>query len=232
MPIITDPLLQITQTFAIVLIWYHKSIMNQALEFIFQILILIFSVVVHEVSHGAVAYAMGDNTAKEAGRLTLNPLKHLDPFGSILLPTITYLLGGFIFGWAVPVPYNPYYLKNQKYGPGLVGAAGPLANILIALVFGALIRFADALALPPQFLQIAIFIVFLNLILAIFNLVPIPPLDGSKVLFTFLPDRARDLEVFFERYGLILLLLFIFFFSGVILPVAYFFFRLITGLNF
>ncbi len=206
--------------------------MNQVLQFVFQILILIFSVVIHEVSHGTVAYAMGDNTAKEAGRLTLNPLKHLDPFGSVLLPTITYLLGGFIFGWAVPVPYNPYYLKNQKWGPALVGAAGPLSNILIALFFGVLIRFAGALALPPQFLQIAIFIVFLNLILAIFNLIPIPPLDGSKVLFAFLSDRARDLEIFFEKYGLILLLFFIFFLSGIILPIAYFFFRLITGLGF
>ena len=105
--------------------------MNQAVEFIFQILILIFSVVIHEISHGAVAYAMGDNTAKEEGRLTLNPLKHLDPFGSVILPTITYLLGGFIFGWARPVPYNPYNLRNQKYGPGLVGAAGPLSNIIV-----------------------------------------------------------------------------------------------------
>lgn len=206
--------------------------MNQVLQFIFQILILIFSVVIHEVSHGATAYAMGDPTAKEAGRLTLNPLKHLDPFGSILLPTMTYLLGGFIFGWAVPVPYNPYYLKNQKWGPGLVGAAGPLANILMAVFFGILIRFAGTLAFPPQFLQIAIFIVFLNLVLAIFNLIPIPPLDGSKVLFAFLPARAHELEAFFERYGIILLLIFIFFLSGIILPIAAFLFKLITGLNF
>lgn len=216
--------------------------MNQALEFVFQIAILIFSIVIHEVSHGAVAYAMGDSTAKDEGRLTLNPIKHIDPFGSVLLPILTYMAGGFIFGWARPVPYNPLYLKNQKYGPGLVGAAGPLSNVLIALVFGLLIRFAGALALPPQFLQIAIFIVFLNLILAIFNLVPIPPLDGSKVLFAFLsalggpasgwPDRARDLELFFERYGIILLLLFIFFLSGIILPIASLLFRLITGLSF
>ena len=114
----------------------------------------------------------------------------------------------------------------------MVGAAGPLSNILMALFFGVLIRFADAFALPAQFLQIAMFIVFLNLILAIFNLVPIPPLDGSKVLFAFLPDRARDLEIFFEKYGLILLLLFIFFFAGAILPIAAFLFRLITGLSF
>lgn len=215
-----------------VLIWYHKTTMNQAVEFIFQILILIFSVVIHEVSHGAVAYAMGDDTAKEEGRLTLNPLKHLDPFGSVILPALTYLLGGFIFGWARPVPYNPDNLKNQKYGPGLVGAAGPGSNLLIALVFGLLVRFGGGLGLPPQFLQIAIFIVFLNLILAIFNLVPIPPLDGSKVLFALLPGRSYELEAFFERYGLIVLLVFIFFLSGVILPIAAFLFRLITGFGF
>lgn len=206
--------------------------MNQALEFIFQILILIFSIVIHEVSHGAVAYAMGDNTAKDSGRLTLNPLKHLDPFGSVLLPVLTYLAGGFIFGWAKPVPYNPYNLKNQKYGPALVGAAGPLSNIFIASFFGLLIRFSSQLTfLPAQFFQIAVYIVFLNLILAVFNLVPIPPLDGSKVLFAALPKSAYALETFFEKYGFIVLLIFIFFLSGIILPIASFIFYLITGVR-
>ena len=115
---------------------------------------------------------------------------------------------------------------------GMVGAAGPLANLLIALVFGLLVRFSQALSLPSQFIQISATIVALNLVLAIFNLVPIPPLDGSKVLFAFLPDRARDLEIFFERYGIIILLIFIFFFSGIILPIASFLFKLITGLSF
>ena len=233
MPIITDPFSQIKHCLAIVLIWYHKIMGNQVVEFIFQILILIFSVVIHEVSHGATAYAMGDSTAKDEGRLTLNPLKHLDPFGSVILPTLTYLLGGFIFGWARPVPYNPYNLKNQKYGPGLVGAAGPLSNVVIAVAFGLIIRFAASMPfLPAQFLQIAAFIVFLNLILAVFNLIPIPPLDGSKVLFAMLPRSAYDLEIFFEKYGIIILLVFIFFLSGIIIPVASFFFRLITGLGF
>ena len=183
---------------------------NQVFEFLLQITILIFSVVIHEVSHGAAAYAMGDSTAKDAGRLTLNPLKHLDPFGSVILPVITYLTGGFIFGWARPVPYNPYYLRNQKYGPALVGAAGPLSNVLVALVFGLIIRFLGpdlSLALSPAFLRIVVFIVFLNLVLAIFNLVPIPPLDGSKVLFALLPARAQNLQIFFEQYGILLLLL-------------------------
>ena len=173
--------------------------MNQALDFIFQIAILIFSVVVHEVSHGAVAYALGDSTAKDEGRLTLNPIKHIDPFGSIVLPMLSYLGGGFIFGWAKPVPYNPYYLKDQKYGPAMVGVAGPLSNILIALFFGFLVRFSGPTGLPPQFVQISASIAALNLVLAIFNLVPIPPLDGSKLLFALLPESAQRLQTFFDK---------------------------------
>ena len=206
--------------------------MNQVFETIMQLAILVFSIVIHEVSHGGVAYALGDNTAKNEGRLTLNPIPHIDPFGSIILPALMLFAGGPVFGWARPVPYNPFYLKNQKYGPAIVGAAGPLSNILIAIFFGIIIRFSGALGLPFQFVQIAGSIVALNLILAIFNLVPIPPLDGSKVLFAALPKSAERLQEFFERYGMFVLLIFIFFFSGIILPIAGFLFYLITGLRF
>jgi len=199
------------------------------MEFIFQIAILLFSVVIHEVSHGAVAYALGDPTAKNEIGLTLNPISHLDFFGSIFLPIVMYMTAGFIFGWAKPVPYNPYNLKNQKYGPALVGIAGPLSNFLIAVVFGVLIRFSDVLNLPAAFLQIAFFIAFLNLILAVFNLVPIPPLDGSKVLFALLPARSIEFQTALERYGIFVLLVFIFFFSGIILPIVTFLLRLLTG---
>jgi Zn-dependent protease len=114
----------------------------------------------------------------------------------------------------------------------MVGVAGPLSNVLLAIIFGLFIRFADYFSfLPPAFFQIASFIVFLNLVLAVFNLVPIPPLDGSKVLFAFLPGRVYEVERFMERYGFILLLAFIFLLSGIIIPVAGFFFRLITGLG-
>ena len=204
----------------------------QAVDFIFSIAILIMSIVIHEVSHGYVANALGDPTAKYAGRLTLNPLKHLDPFGSVILPTITYVLGGFIFGWARPVPYNPYNLKNQRWGPAIVGAAGPLANIFVAVTFGLMIRANEFLFLPQGFLQIATTIVFINLILAIFNFVPIPPLDGSKVLFALLPYKWSYVEDFLERWGLMLLLIFIFFFFRMILPIVFFAFRAITGLGF
>lgn len=204
----------------------------QALDFIFSIAILIMSVVIHEVSHGYVANSLGDPTARYAGRLTLNPIKHLDPFGSILLPVITYLLGGFIIGWAKPVPYNPYNLSNQRWGPALVGVAGPLSNIFIALVFGLVIRAHELILLPQGFLQIATIIVFINLLLAFFNLIPIPPLDGSKVLFALLPYQWSHVQDFLERWGFFLLLIFIFFFFRLLLPLVFGAFRILTGLGF
>lgn len=209
--------------------------MDGATQFIFQIVVLIFSVVIHEVSHGYAALALGDETARHAGRLTLNPLKHLDPFGSVLLPILSYLLGGFIFGWAKPVPYNPYNLRNLKWGPALVGMAGPVANISIAVIFGLFIRFLPGLANGPSgvfilnFITIASAIAFLNLVLAFFNLVPIPPLDGSKLLFAVLPYQWRGVQFFLEQYGFFLLLIFIFFFSSWLFPLVLFFFRLISG---
>ena len=210
--------------------------MENAIAFIFQIAVLVFSVVIHEVSHGLVALALGDHTAEQEGRLTLNPVKHLDPFGSLILPALSYMLGGIVFGWAKPVPYNPYNLRSKKWGPALVGAAGPAANLFLALCFGLLLRFLPDIAgasLPGAFLfnfaSVASTIVLLNLTLALFNLVPIPPLDGSKLLLALLPYEWRGLAVFLEQYGLFLLVFFIFFFSGVIGPAVFLLFRLITG---
>jgi len=145
---------------------------------IFSIAILIMSVVIHEVAHGYAALWLGDVTAKYAGRLTLNPIKHIDPLGSVILPFIMALLpGGFIFGWAKPVPYNPYNLKNQRWGELIVAAAGPISNIIIAIFFSILIRFSPVIGLPYSFIEISIVVVFINLILAFFNLMPIPPLE-------------------------------------------------------
>jgi len=201
-------------------------------DFIFAIAVLIMSIVAHEVSHGYMAGILGDPTAKLAGRLTLNPLKHLDFLGSIVVPSVTYLLGGFIFGWAKPVPYNPYNLKNQKWGPALVGLAGPSSNILIAIFFGILIRLnAEFSILPFAFIEIAGLVVFINLILAIFNLVPIPPLDGSKVLFALIPYRYSHVQAKIEQYGFYILLIFIFFFFQAIFPIISILFRLITGFS-
>ena len=209
--------------------------METAMPIIIKIVILIFSVVIHEVSHGYAALALGDRTAQYSGRLTLNPIHHIDPFGSLLLPALTALLGGPVFGWAKPVPYNPYNLRNQKWGPAIVGAAGPAANILLAVVFGFVIRFSPLIAgsvsheFMNNFLAIAATISFLNLVLAIFNLVPIPPLDGSKVLFALIPYQWRWVEVLLEQYGFMILILFIFFFAQLLTPIIDFFFRLIIG---
>jgi len=201
-------------------------------DFVFQIAVLIMSVVIHEVSHGYVASILGDQTARYQGRLTLNPLKHLDFVGSFLVPFLSYFLGGFIFGWAKPVPYNPYNLRPGRWSEAAVAFAGPAANILLALIFGILLRVGISGEMSwasPAFVQITAMIVFINILLAIFNLMPIPPLDGSKLLFTVFPEKLQQIRSFFERYGLVLVLLFIFFLWQFIFPVIGSLFRLITG---
>jgi Zn-dependent protease len=210
----------------------------QAIDVIFYIAILIMSVVIHEVSHGFMAEHLGDDTARRAGRLTLNPIKHLDLFGSIILPVLLYLSAGFAFGWAKPVPYNPNNLRNRRWGTVLVASAGILANLSIAVLFGLLIRFAPYFGLPlfnpvliPPFYKITMDIVIINIALAIFNLVPLPPLDGSKILFNLLPSSFYRLGNFLEKYSLIFLLLFIVFFSDYLYPILIFVFHLITGLH-
>lgn len=194
----------------------------------FAIIVLIFSVVAHELSHGVAADALGDPTARLQGRLTLNPIKHLDLFGSLILPAISFTLGGFIFGWAKPVPYNPYNLRNGRVGEAIVAGAGIFTNILIALIFALVIRFFGD-TLPPSFLSLAGIVVITNLVLAIFNLVPIPPLDGSKLLFSFLPFSLRGVEEFLERWGLALLIFFILFFWQFLSPVISWLFIFFTG---
>ena len=118
---------------------------------LFKIIVVLFSVVIHEVSHGLMAYRLGDPTAKRLGRLTLNPFPHLDLFGSIILPVLSLILGGFIFGYAKPVPYNPLFLRDQKYGPAKVGFSGPASNLVLAIIFGLILRF-----LPPFLYQTSI----------------------------------------------------------------------------
>ena len=157
-----------------------------SIDIIFQIIILVFAVVVHEVSHGIMAYRLGDMTAKRAGRLTLNPLPHIDMLGSIILPTLMVLSSSpILFGWAKPVPYNPYNLrKGGRWAEALVAFAGPLSNFALAIIFGFAIRFG---IVPTEALSIAFMAVYINVLLGIFNLIPIPPLDGSKVLPSLLP---------------------------------------------
>lgn len=187
------------------------------IEQIIIIIALIISIILHEMAHGYMANYLGDPTARLQGRLTPNPLVHIDPLGSVLIPALLFITNaGFLFGWAKPVPYNPYNLSDQKYGEAKVAAAGPATNLLLALIFGLLIRSADTLGLNAAFVDLSSYIVYINILLAFFNLIPVPPLDGSKILLALLPLRAqlkyRSLMFWFERYGLLATFLFIFLF--------------------
>ena len=205
--------------------------MENIIPFLFQIAILIMSVVVHEVAHGLTAYSLGDPTAKYEGRLTLNPVRHLDPFGSILVPALTYYAGGIIFGWAKPVPYNPYNLRDQRWGPALVAAAGPLSNLFLAIVFGIVIQVIGepTTSSAAAVLQFSYMIVLVNVGLLIFNFVPIPPLDGSKVLFALLPYKWRHIQDILEQYGLFILVIFLVYFSSILGPIHRTLVSLLTG---
>jgi Zn-dependent protease len=177
------------------------------------------------------AEALGDPTARYAGRLTLNPLKHIDLVGSIIVPIVLSLIPPYIvFGWAKPVPVNPYNLKNQRWGELLVAAAGPLSNIAIAVFFGLMIRFGFMFPfLPISFWVIARSLVFINLLLAIFNLVPIPPLDGSKIFFGLLSYRFIWIKDMLERHSWVFFFIFIIFLWQFLDPLIYFLFKLVTG---
>jgi Zn-dependent protease len=201
------------------------------MEILFLIIILLFSIVIHEVAHGAMAYHLGDPTAKYAGRITLNPIKHIDPIGSILVPLFLVIVRSpFLFGWAKPVPVNPYNFRDRKYGSAKAAMAGPGANFLVALFFGLPLRlFPDLIEIPGLFLMSSS-IVFVNILLAIFNLLPIPPLDGSHILFAFLPYHATQIKTFLTQFGFLILIGFIFL-GGfrLISPLILTVFHLITG---
>jgi len=204
------------------------------MEWIFLIVILIFSIVLHEISHGTMANYLGDPTAKNEGRLTLNPLLHLDLFGSVILPLFLILTakltgGGIIFGWAKPVPINPYNFRDQKYGEAKVAIMGPVANLSLALVFGLALRFFPFISAFPGLAFLLSYIVYINIILAVFNLLPIPPLDGAYILFTFLPSSTKKLKIFLHQFGIFILLFILFFLFNGIIIISNSIFHLIVG---
>jgi Zn-dependent protease len=202
---------------------------------IFSLIVLLFSVIMHELAHGYVAASLGDPTAKYEGRLTMNPLKHLDPFGSVILPLLLLLATGGqgpIFGWAKPVPINPYNFKDQKWGTLKVSIAGPATNFAIAIIFGLIIRFAHFAVLAPL-MQLLSIVVLYNFLWGIFNLVPIPPLDGSWILFRFLPAGFEKVKIILQQYGLYILIFFIFFGGLTGLSIlAQMLYGLVAGTNF
>lgn len=194
--------------------------------------ILVIAVVLHEVAHGYAALLLGDTTAKDAGRLTLNPIKHIDLLGSIIVPVVS-TLAGVPFGWAKPVPFNPDNLRNKKWGEAIVAAAGPATNLLLGLIFAIIFRLAAEGVFHFTDLQQALcaLVVLINIGLAIFNLLPMPPLDGSKILFALIPARYSYIRQQLEHYQLALVAFVILFAGPIIQPVLNWVFFILTGVR-
>lgn len=207
--------------------------MEQAFLIAFYLITLIYSIILHEVSHGVVALWMGDKTAKYAGRLSLEPMRHIDPFGSVILPLVMIFTTGFAFGWAKPVPYNPFNLRYKKWGEVFVALSGPITNYLLAFlaaIVASLVNVSmsqkfiivqnlmsaqwDALVIdvvgsPAAIIfVICAMIIFWNVILGTFNLIPLPPLDGSKLLYMFVPLKPQT-RLLLEQWGLFIILIFL-----------------------
>lgn len=189
--------------------------MDSPLYIIIVLIIILVSVILHELAHGIVAYLLGDHTAKDAGRLTLNPIKHIDPVMSILVPVVLYLMRAPVFGGAKPVPINSHNLKGREWGLALVAIAGPLTNLLIAFVAFLIARFSGIFYDQGMAYSIFTEVIFINLGFMLFNLIPIPPLDGSRVLYAFSPDVIRNFMTRIEQYGFIIVYLLIFLFGDV-----------------
>jgi Zn-dependent protease len=192
--------------------------MNTNILYILLVFVIVVgSVILHELSHGIVAYWLGDDTAKDAGRLTLNPIKHIDPYMSILVPVVLYILRAPVFGGAKPVPINPQKLKWKEWGMALVAFAGPFMNFLLAFIFFLIGHFTGFIY--GSFGELTEFIfkqmVFINLGFMLFNLIPIPPLDGSRILYAISPDSVRNFLLVIEQYGIFIVYMMILFFSNV-----------------
>lgn len=218
----------------------HGSIRYETsnMDIILPLIVLILSIIAHEVAHGYAADSLGDPTARLAGRLTLNPIPHIDLMGSIVIPALLiFTQSPLMFGWAKPVPYNPFNLKNQRFGEALVAVAGSATNILLAIIFGLLVRFGATIGLDAFAISLATTIVFINLFLGLFNLIPFPPLDGFTVLRSALPwhlsSGLNRLEQQIRGQGTLVLILFLvlfsFIFAGPFFNLVLWLFGLLTG---
>ena len=202
---------------------------------VLPLIILILSIIAHEVAHGYAADSLGDPTARLAGRLTLNPLPHIDLMGSIILPALLVFTGSpILFGWAKPVPYNPYNLKNKRLGEAFVAVAGSATNILLAIIFALVVRFGAYFGFDAMALSLAAVIAFINLFLGFFNLIPFPPLDGFTALRAALPWHLSSGLARFENriraMGTLSLILFLLIFSFVFVGPFFNFVSWIFGL--
>jgi len=171
---------------------------------------LLFAITVHEAAHGWMARRLGDRTAEMLGRLTLNPLKHIDPIGTVLVPAILLIAGGFIFGWAKPVPVDPRNLAHPRRDMAAVAAAGPMANLVMALIWALIAKLGLMLTPTLPWLGVPLLLmgkvgILLNAILMVLNLLPLPPLDGGRVLVGLLPDHLGDIVARVEPYGMFIL---------------------------
>ncbi len=207
----------------------------QGAETVFSLIILVFSVISHEVAHGYAAYWFGDKTAYFAGRLTLNPLRHIDPLGTVIFPLLSYLSFGFLAGWAKPVPYNPFLLKNRYWGEIVVSSAGILTNVVIGIIFAVFLRNSDFFSFSSASQTILFDIVIINIFLAAFNVLPFPPFDGLRIIFAIFPRATAGLSRYMDENHLAFIVLSIFIASYVfkyLLPAIYWFVSLLTGVSF
>ena len=164
--------------------------------------VIVFSMMLHELAHGAMAFALGDTTAKDDGRLTLNPIKHLDPFMSVILPLACYIMGGVVFGGAKPVPVNTHRLKWGVWGMALVAIVGPLTNLILAFISFLIIELGGVTAEGGLLYTVLLEMVFVNLGFGVFNMMPLPPLDGSRILYALMPDKVREVMEKMEPIGI------------------------------
>jgi Zn-dependent protease len=208
------------------------------MEVFLSLIVLVLSVIAHEVAHGYAANSLGDPTARLAGRLTLNPLPHIDLMGSLILPALlVFTHSPILFGWAKPVPYNPYNLRAKRWGEMLVAVAGSATNILLAIIFGLIVRFGLVIGLDQTALSLAATIAFINLFLGLLNLIPFPPLDGFTALRSALPWHLSSglsrLENRVRTAGVLSLILFLIIFSYIFAEpffnLVLWLFKLITG---